>query len=116
MTTPQTGNNNAASYMGLIAQVSRSKPAVGDSPGNAIWGIILVVVSAALEGGISQERCKVVLADLYYGIAGLDGRERLAKDDTDGVTLPADFAADVFLCVKRVAEAYGEQHAQRIGT
>ena len=116
MKTQQTGNNKAASYMGMIAQVSRSKLAVGDSSGDAIWGVIPVVVSAALEGGLSHERCEIILADLYSGIAGLDGRERLAEDYADGVGLPADFAADVFFCIKRVAEAYGEQHGHRVGT
>lgn len=116
MKTQQTGSNKAASYMGLIAQVCRSRLAVGKSPGDAIWGVIPVVVSAALEGGLSHERCEVILADIYSGIAGLDGRERVAEDDTDGVDLPAGFAADVFSCIKRVAEAYGEQHGHRVGT
>ena len=115
MKTQQTGNNKAASYMGMIAQVSRSKLAVGDSSGDAIWGVSPVVVSAALEGGLSHERCEIILADLYSGIAGLDGRERLAEDYANGVGLPADFAADVFSCIKRVAEAYGERHAQDTG-
>jgi len=114
MTTQQSGDKTA-SYMGLIAQVCKSKLAVGESPGDAIWGIIAVVVSAALEGGLSHERCEVILADLYSGIAGLDSSESLAQDDADGVDLPAGFAADVLACVKRVAEAYGERHAQGAG-